>query len=184
MNFNTHLRLEGCHAFLSASKYHWINYDEDKLAATYSKFQAAQRGTELHELACRAIRLGVKLDQTNKTLNLYVNDAIGFKMQTEQILYYSDNCFGTADTISFRNNVLRIHDYKSGESPASIKQLLVYAALFCLEYNVKPIDIKIELRLYQSDKVVTNIPEAEEVINVMDKIVRFDKRIEQIKIGG
>jgi len=152
--------------------------------ATFSRFQAAQRGTELHELACRCIDLGVKLPKTSKSLNLYVNDAIGFKMQTEQVLYYSENCFGTADTISFRKNVLRIHDLKTGETPASINQLLVYTALFCLEYGYKPSEIEIELRLYQSDEVLVDIPEPEEVFVIMDKIVQFDKRIEEIKAGG
>jgi len=184
MNFNRHSRLEGLHAFLSASKYHWINYDEDKLVATYSKYMAAQKGTELHELAHRLIQLGVKLPRKNQTLNLYVNDAIGFKMQTEQILYYSDNCFGTADSISFRKNMLRIHDYKSGSTPASLKQLEVYAALFCLEYNVKPIDIDCELRLYQLDEVLVHHPEPEVIFNIMDKIIAFDKRIDQIRAGG
>ena len=184
MNFNVHSHLIGCHAFLSASKYHWINYNEEKLISSFTKCQATQRGTELHELACQLIRLGVKLPKSNKTLNLYVNDAIGFKMQTEQILYYSDNCFGTADTISFRKNLLRIHDLKTGENPASIKQLMVYSALFCLEYNVKPVDIDMELRLYQSDDVLIDIPEPDEIRAIMDKIVQFDKRIDQLKIGG
>jgi len=184
MNFNLHSRLEGQHAFLSASKYHWINYDEEKLINTFLKYQAIQRGTELHELASKLINLGVKLPKSNKTLNLYVNDAIGFKMDTEQPLYYSDNCFGTADAICFRKNFLRIHDLKSGESPASINQLLVYTALFCLEYKIKPSDIEIELRLYQSDEVVVHIPNISEILNIMDKIITFDKRIEQIRIGG
>ena len=35
MNWNRHSDLEGSHAFLSASKYHWINYDADKLADSY-----------------------------------------------------------------------------------------------------------------------------------------------------
>lgn len=184
MNFNSHSRLEGQHAFLSASKYHWVNYDEEKLINTFMKFQAIQRGTALHELASQLIRLGVKLPKSTKTLNLYVNDAIGFKMNTEQPLYYSDNCFGTADTISFRKNFLRIHDLKSGESPASIKQLMVYNALFCLEYNIKPGDIETELRLYQSDEVIVHVPESIDILMIMDKIITFDKKIEQIKAGG
>jgi len=184
MNFNRHSRLEGLHAFLSASKYHWINYDEEKLISSFTKYQLAQRGTELHALARQCINLGVKLPKTRNSLNLYVNDAIGFKMQTEQILYFSDNCFGTADAISFRRNFLRIHDLKTGETPASIKQLLVYNALFCLEYNIKPIDIEIELRVYQSDEVIIHIPESEEVYSIMDKIITFDKKIEQLKLIG
>jgi len=148
------------------------------------KYQAIQRGTELHELASKLIRLDVKLPKSNKTLNMYVNDAIGFKMVTEQPLYYSENCFGTADAICFRKNFLRIHDLKSGEAPASIKQLMVYNALFCLEYNIKPSDIEIELRLYQSDETIVHVPDSSEILAIMDKIITFDKRIEQIRVGG
>ena len=154
MNFNKHSTLEGQHAFLGASKYHWINYTDEKLAETYSKFLAVQRGTVLHEFAAQCIRLGQKLPKSTKTLNMYVNDAIGFRMIPEQILYYSENCFGTADSISFRRNILRIHDYKSGVIPAHMEQLQIYAALFCLEYKVKPSDINIELRLYQNDEII------------------------------
>ncbi len=184
MNFNKHSDLEGQHAFLSASKYHWINYDEEKLIATFNKYQAAQKGTEFHALACQLIRLGVKLPSSKKTLNRYVNDAIGFQMEPEVPLYYSKNCFGTTDAISFRKNILRISDYKSGEVPSSIKQLVVYSALFCLEYIVKPIEIETELRLYQNDNAVLYLPTPEEITNVMNTIVTFDKRIEQLKIGG
>ena len=99
MNFNKHSNLEGQHAFLGASKYHWINYSEDKVADAYTKFLATLRGTELHAFAAHAIRLGQKLPKSQKTLNMYVNDAIGYKMTPEQILYYSENCFGTADAI-------------------------------------------------------------------------------------
>lgn len=183
MNFNSHSNLEGQHAFLSASNYHWINYDEDKLVATFSKYRAAQKGTELHALACQAIKLGVKLQGKN-TLSLYVNDAIGFKMEPEVLLYYSDNCFGTADTVSFRKNFLRIHDYKSGVTPASISQLEVYDALFCLEYGIKPNDIETENRLYQSGEVLVHHPEPEIIFAIMDKIIIFDKKIEQLKAGG
>ena len=136
MIFNNHSNLEGQHAFLGASKYHWINYSEDKVAEAYSKFLATQKGTVLHEFACQCIRLGQKLPKSQKTLNMYVNDAIGFKMIPEQILFYSENCFGTADTIMFRNRFLRIHDLKTGAIPAHMEQLKIYAALFCLDYKM------------------------------------------------
>ena len=55
MIFNKHSALEGQHAFLGASKYHWINYDESKVAESYSKFLATQKGTELHDFAARCI---------------------------------------------------------------------------------------------------------------------------------
>lgn len=181
MNFNKHSTLEGQHAFLGASKYHWINYTDEKLAETYSKFLAVQRGTVLHEFAAQCIRLGQKLPKSTKTLNMYVNDAIGFRMMPEQILYYSENCFGTADSISFRRNILRIHDYKSGVIPAHMEQLQIYAALFCLEYKVKPADINIELRLYQNDEIIIDNPDQEIIVPIMDKIITFDKIINRIK---
>lgn len=184
MNFNKHSNLEGQHAFLSASKYHWINYDEEKLSAAYLKHLATLKGTELHDFACRCIKLSIKLPKTQNTLNLYVNDAIGYKMTPEQPLYYSDNCFGTADAISFRQNFLRIHDLKSGTTPASIHQLEVYAALFCLEYHVNPEEIKIELRLYQTNEVLVHNPDANRIKYIMDKIIIFDKRIEKLKSEG
>jgi hypothetical protein len=181
MNFNKHLNLEGQHAFLGASKYHWINYDEAKVADVYSKYLAAQKGTMLHEFAAQCIRLGQKLPKSRKTLNMYVNDAIGFRMTVEQVLFYSENCFGTADAISFRNRLLRIHDYKSGVTPARMEQLEIYTALFCLEYKIKPADIDIELRIYQSDEIVVHNPTAEDLVPIIDKIITFDKVITKIK---
>lgn len=181
MNWNRHSDLEGSHAFLSASKYHWINYDTDKLADSYKNFMATLKGTELHEFASRCIALGQKLPKSQKTLNMFVNDAIGYKMQSEQVLYYSDNCYGTADAIAFRNGMLRIHDLKTGKALAHMEQLMVYAALFCLEYKVKPGDIQMELRLYQNDEVIFHNPEADEIVPIIDKIIAFDKVINRIK---
>ena len=181
MNFNEHGQLKGCHAFLSASKYHWGNYDEEKLAATYSNFLAVQKGTKLHDFAAQCIELGQKLPKSKKTLNMYVNDAIGFRMTPEQVLYYSDNCFGTADAISFRDGLLRIHDLKTGVTPAHMEQLMIYAALFCLEYRMKPAEIGMELRLDQSDEILIHEPEVDEIVPIMDKIVSFDKLIQRIK---
>lgn len=183
MNWNRHSELEGSHAFLSASKYHWINYDADKLADSYNSFMATQKGTELHELASRCIKLGQKLPEKKKTLNMFVNDAIGYKMQSEQVLYYSENCYGTADAISFRKNMLRIYDLKTGKVPAHMEQLMVYAALFCLEYRTKPDDIQMELRLYQNDEVMKHNPEPDEIATIIDKIITFDKIIKRIKEG-
>lgn len=181
MNFNKHLKLEGQHAFLGASKYHWINYDEEKVAESYNRFLATQKGTQLHAFAAQCIKLGQKLPRCKKTLNAYVNDAIGYKMVPEQVLFYSDNCFGTADTISFRNGLLRIHDLKTGIVPANMKQLEIYAALFCLEYKVRPADIEMELRLYQSDDILVSNPAIEDIAPIMDKIITFDKIISKIR---
>lgn len=132
MQWNDHSRLAGQHAFLGASKYHWLNYDAQRLADAYLNFQAKERGTRLHAFAAECINLNQKLPKGRKTLNAYVNDAIGFRMTPEQVLYYSENCFGTADTISFDNKTLRIHDLKTGAVPAHMEQLFIYDALFCM----------------------------------------------------
>ena len=146
MNFNNHSNLEGQHAFLGASKYHWINYSEDKVADAYSKFLATQKGTVLHAFAAQCISLGQKLPKSQKTLNMYVNDAIGYKMTPEQTLFY-----------------------------------MIYAALFCLEYKVKPADIDMELRIYQNNEVLYHNTTAEDIVPIMDKIITFDKVIRKIK---
>ncbi len=180
MHFNPHSNLEGRHAFLSASKYHWIRYDDEKLARTFLTQMAAVRGTRLHEFAAHAIRLGIKL-QGRTTLAQYVNDAIGFAMQPEVILSYSENAFGTADAISFRKNTLRIHDLKTGDSRVTMDQLEVYVAFFCLEYKIRPSDIRIELRVYQGDKIIVHVPELDDIVHIMDKIITFDKIIRAMK---
>lgn len=182
MNFNNHSNLIGKHAFLSASSYHWINYDEEHLDNRFITAMAAQRGTELHELAHDLIRLGIKLPKTRTTLNLYVNDAIGYRMTPEQPLFVSENCFGTADAISFKRNMLRISDLKTGVTPASIHQCEVYAAMFCMEYRFKPSEIDIELRIYQNDDVEIYEADNDVLFHIIDKIITFDKRINALKM--
>lgn len=175
MNFNEHWNLEGKHAFLSPSNPYWLNYDREKLILVYENMKAKQRGTELHAFAADAIKYGIKLSHSRRTLNKYVNDAIGFGLNPERILYYSDNCFGTADAIDFNNGLLRIHDLKTGKHSASFKQLEVYAALFCLEYGVDPAQIDICMRIYQNDEVLETVPEQELIQERMDKIVESDR---------
>lgn len=188
MNFNKHFNLEGRHAFLSASKYHWINYDQDKLDISWQNYSAIERGTRLHAFAKECIELGIKLPSAGlagkKTLNRYVNDAIAYQMTPEQPLFYSENCFGTTDAISFNNNLLRIHDLKTGSTPAHMEQLMIYEALFCLEYAVEPAKIDAELRIYQSDEVFVETPEPNDILMIMDKIIFFDKRITKLKEEG
>lgn len=184
MLFNSHSNLVGLHAFLSASKYHWTNYDDEKLDRTFVASMAARRGTELHALAHNLIRLGVKLPRNSQSLNMYVNDALGFRMTPEQVLYYSINCFGTVDAIAFRRDLLRIHDLKTGSTPTSFRQLEIYAALFCLEYKFKPAQIGMEFRIYQNDEVKTMEGDPDIITHIMDRIIGFDKRIEQLKLGA
>lgn len=183
MNFNSHSAIVGKHAFLSPSNYHWINYDDQKLDARYISNRAAARGTALHDLAHSCIKLGIKLSNADRTLAAYVKDGIGYRMEVEQPLYYSDNCFGCADTISFRNRKLRIHDLKTGIGKTSETQLEVYAALFCLEYGISPFDIEIELRIYQNEDVRAYIPDPEKILFIENKIIMFDRRIEMLKEG-
>lgn len=182
MIFNKHYDLEGQHAFLGASNYHWLNYDFDKLEEVWRNDKAKEYGTQLHELASRLIYFGKKLEDNKSTLSLFVNDAITYKMDSEVVLYYSPNCFGTADAISFRRNLLRIHDLKTGTTKASENQLKIYAALFCLEYKYKPKDIKFELRIYQNDTVRIYEPTPEDIYAIMKKIVAFNKHINKLQM--
>lgn len=184
MRFVDHSHLKGRHAVLSGSKHHWVNYSEEKFLAAWERQLAAKKGAELHEFAQRCIVLGIKLPNSQQTLNQYVNDGIGFKMTPEQILMYSRNCFGCADTISFRSGLLRIHDLKTGIIPGNMNQLMIYSALFCLEYQENPTKIEIELRIYQGGEVLIHCPSDEEVSSIMAKIVLFDKIIEEHSSGG
>lgn len=185
MIFNKHSELAGRHATISASKYHWINYSNEKFINWVKTQMMAREGTELHDLAAFLIRKGVKLPRNTKTLNQYVNDAIGFRMKPEQVLFYSFNCFGTADAIIYReidgDSELRIHDLKTGVSAANMKQLMVYTALFCLEYDIRPFEIDlIELRIYQNDAYETFEPPKEDITFIMDRIKTFDQMLSNV----
>lgn len=164
MNFNKHLNLVGKHAFLGASQHSWLNYTPEKLVQRYQSRLLIERGTKLHELAAMMITQSVTFGTRSKqTLKRYVDDAIRYNMTPEVILYYSDNCFGTADAISFDGHTLRIHDLKTGANPASMTQLKIYAALFCLEYGLKPSEIEIILRIYQNDDIEELVATAEDI---------------------
>lgn len=184
MNFIKHSELIDEHAFLGASKYSWLKYDEARLKEVWKNAQAVQRGTELHDFAKRCIELKIPLPRVRETLNMYVNDALRFQLTPEQPLYYSRNCFGTADAISFDENerFLRIHDLKTGAKKAQIDQLQIYAALFCLEYNQLPETMDMELRIYQNDEILVNNPPSDQIAEIMRKIVQFDDIIEKIKL--
>ena len=182
MNFIKHSNLEGLHAPFSASQSSWLRYDDEKALSVFRKKKAKEMGTRLQAWAAETIELGIKQPRSKKTICSYVNDAIGFKMSTEVVLFYSKYFFGTADAISFRNNMLRIHDLKTGES-GHMEQLEVYAALFCLEYKIKPGEIDIELRLYKNDEVIVHNPTAEDILPIMDKIIHLNKILESQEEG-
>lgn len=178
MSLKKNSRLIGLHSFLSPSTYHWLDYDEDKLRTAYFNKQQARLGDQLHEYAQKAIELKVKQADNGSTLSSYINDAIGFRMTPEFPLCYSEDCFGTTDAISFREErwidgmffTLRISDLKTGRIAADMKQLLIYAAIFCFEYKYAPKDIRIVLRIYQNDAIEELIPKASELMIIMSKI--------------
>ncbi len=185
MQFNRHPNLEGLHAPFSPSQSYWLRYDDEKTMSVYLNQKAKDRGTRLHAWAKETIDLGIKQPRSEKTLYQYVNDAIGFKMSTEVVLYYSDVIFGTADAICFRKGrngryILRIHDLKTGVTKVDMKQLEIYAALFCLEYKFNPRDIDFELRIYQNDEVVYHIPEPEVIDAIMQHIIHTTNICEKI----
>jgi len=205
MNWNNHAKLEGSHAFLGASKYTWLNKDDEELIQAYKNSYAQQIGTLMHAYAADSIKFREKLRKTDSrsvkfdlmrsgipenvidiqamfpTMMDYVNDAIDYRMDPEIVLYYSDLCFGTADSIQFAKNKLRIHDLKTGVKPAKMDQLLIYASLFFLEYGFRPEKTSTELRIYQLGEVLVYEPEPEEIVNVMTAIVEKDRVLQKMK---
>lgn len=210
MVFDKHLELEGLHAFLSPSQFHWINYTQDKLVERWANAQATEMGTKLHAFAHEAIELNRMQPRNHDTVNLFINDAIGYKMISEQPLFYSWNCFGTADAISYKRNFLRIHDLKTGKTEAHFEQLRVYAALFCLNYQNRVSELRregksdgdiarlldvslkelhfdpeqmngIELRIYQLGDIRVEEADPTEIRRLMDIIVSFDNIIRNVK---
>lgn len=179
MLFNSHSNLQGQHSVLSASNSAWLRYEPEDLERAWSRAQAAKRGDDLHALAAECIRLGQRLEDVQKTLNMYVNDAIKLLMRPEQVLYYSPNAFGTCDAIAFRNNFLRIHDLKTGRTKADFDQLMTYVAYFLLEYNAGRLDgvEGVELRIYQGNAVKVYVPSQTEILPIIDRIVFFDRLI-------
>lgn len=179
--FNNHRDFKDQHAFLGASKYHWVNYELAKMEKVWENKFRSERGTRLHIWAAETIRLGIKQPRSNITIYAYVNDAIGFRMTPEQVLVFSENCFGTPDAISFYKAVLRVHDLKTGEHPGSFHQPEIYCALFCLEYGINPFEIEMIMRIYQNDEILEAIADPGWIKEIMEKIEVFDKRIEEMK---
>lgn len=206
MIWNEHSDLKGKHAVLGASQHAWLNDDDKKLVQRYFNSYATEIGTAVHEYAGKRIyrRMGlldniseknallmyllekdipwkaIEIDRLFYNVLPYVNDAIGYKMRVEQPLWYSDLSFGTADAISYSRNVLRIHDLKTGLSPASMDQLMVYAGWFFLEYR-KQINFqksKTELRIYQNQEVLCYTPTNQDISGIMEKIVHGSVTIE------
>lgn len=208
MLWNDHSKLQGLHAFLGASQYHWINWDDETLEKRFRSSYATEIGTIIHELASECIKNKIKIGENDVNLieftlakngipksvydssailnNLipFVNEAINYHMSSEVLLYFSKYCFGTADAISYDevNKILRIHDYKSGKIEAHMEQLKIYAALFCLEYHKDPKKMKqIELRIFQNSEMVECIltPDTQEIDKFM-KLIQDTSRKAQL----
>lgn len=211
MNFNKHYEFEGKHAAFTASSPAWLNYDEETLITRHINSFADKIGTLLHDYAHDCIEYNVKLSNTagsrrttvlellrngipeyavneNQwflTLKEFIDDAIGYRMSSEKVLLYSPRFFGTTDAISFNKNQLRIHDLKTGTSTPRDDQLKVYAALFCLEYGIKPEELElIDLRFYKCNDILGVETDAEEIRIIMNKIITFDKKIELLTTTG
>ena len=200
MNWINYSNLKGSHALISpSSSFRWLDYDEDHIVdAIYSTF-ATKRGTALHELACKMIKYNIKMNKSDRhmvqmslmeanippsvmdipsamdVLVPYVNDCIGFRMDPEVVLYFSDYCYGTTDAISYDEGMLRIHDLKTGTTPPHIEQLMSYAALFSLNYNESPKKFQTELRIYKKDEILVHNPSSDEIQAYIDKIKKVNE---------
>lgn len=183
MRFYKHSELEGRHAFMAPSSPAWLRYDDQKLERRFTEHVATLKGTEEHLFAAQAIKLGHRMEDVPKTINMYINDCIGWRMKPEVSLYWSDFCFGTADAMAFYESqlLLRVSDLKNGKTPTSMDQLIIYCALFCLEYEIKPWEIRFECRIYQSNKIKLYEPDADEVFHAMDRILTGTRLLEEIR---
>lgn len=213
MTFTKHSDKVGKHAMLSPSSWRWVRDTPDELIKRLASQYMPVIGTNLHEIACKHIKYCIKMNKYDRknvllellakgvpsiildaldfdlifeNLMLYVNDCIGFKMTPEVVLMYSDNMWGSTDAICFdeRAHMLRIHDYKSGFGQVYMEQVMIYEALFCLEYQVRPEDIENELRIYQANSILYHNPTPDEINEIMDQIVMGDRILQQLKQEG
>ena len=202
MYWNDHHEYEGLHAFLGASQHYWLGWTDQILYQRYKNSFAADAGTVIHDLASRCIKRRIKLTKDdinlikmelmnnsipfnvididkilNNTIN-FIDYCIDNNMSSEIILFYSKYAFGTTDAISFDGKTLKIADLKTGVIPAKVEQLLIYAALFCLEYNVDPNNIKTELRIFQSGEVLAWEYSGNDIQYYMDRIVETENKLQ------
>ena len=216
MIWNDHSDLNGKHAILSPSQYSWLRYsDENNYAQLINRCKAEYAstiGTIIHDYAQMRIknrlpmypeeqnaitlellrnnipRYSFEVERFFQTLMEYVNDAISYNMDPEVTLYYSNNAFGHCDAINYYRRTLRIHDLKTGTSPASFDQLIIYSAYFFLEYGkkmkLKPENVNTELRLYQLSEISICHPAPEDIYAAIDKIIELDPVIDIFKSGG
>ncbi|MBP3826205.1 MAG: hypothetical protein ILA11_10810 [Butyrivibrio sp.] len=189
----------------------------DDIASRYYKSLATDIGTAVHDLACKCIdsKIRFTLKEAKKVITLhllswkerpiprgafdvdfiaptfvsYVNDALGFMMDPEVKLLYSRWCGGTADSILYDQDkhILRIHDLKTGVTPAKFEQLRGYAALFFLQYGNRlrmlPGETDITLRIYQAGETKEEHPSAEDIVPIMDSIMWHSDVMDKLSEG-
>ena len=125
------------------------------------------------------------VDKCFPNVMAYIKDANGFRLDPEVDLKYAEDFYGTADAILYKKDeFLRIHDLKTGTTPASLRQLEIYAAFCCLEYNIDPASVFIELRIYQNDEILIGNPTGEDIKALMDQVRRTRFIFEKIKKEG
>ena len=211
MIFRKHLELNGRHAKLSPSSWRWLNDDDESFVKRICSLYLADIGTILHDIARKHIKHRIKLNKYDKKnvmlelvergipayvvdmINLdaifenlmrYVNDCVAYKMTPEVILYFSNNCYGTADAINYNEetHILRIYDLKTGTTPAHMEQLIIYVALFCLEYGIKPNSIHVELRIYQGgEEPWIDEPTVEQITTAIETIITRDNFMNKMR---
>lgn len=205
---------DGSHAILAPSQKILSRQDfsQEQLDNYIRSKYATSIGTEIHKVAARMIaekqpvtKAGIKAiifdqlyqariprklidpDQYIDTVLPYIKDAIGFDLIPEQPLVYCyPVAFGTADAIRY-NPVkceLRIHDLKTGRIPASMDQLIEYAAYFFLEYGIKPGEVSTTLCIYQNGEIVTGLPKASDILPIMDRAKTLTKYLKQNYMEG
>lgn len=203
----------GDHAIFSPSNNSWVNDDTaaDVENRYFSKL-ATTIGTLVHEEAYECIvtntrytkneakkaiskkllineipRDAFDADYIAATFVNYVNDAIGFGLRPEQELYFSEWAYGTSDAIGFdeKKRILRVHDFKTGVTPAKFLQLELYSALFFLGDGkmYKPGECQIELRIYQGGEIKEEYPTAEDIVPLMDSYIWHTKIMDGLKEG-
>ncbi len=201
MIWKDYSKLKNTHAFCGASNYRWRNYDPEKLIQSKENSYATTIGTLLHDRAAHYISKPKKMIKSSKisiydyltidndipesaididrlfpNLMNYVNETIAFEMDPEITLYFSDNFYGTADAISWEDGLLRISDLKTGVTPASFMQLENYAVFFCLDYKIKPSQIKkLEFRIYQNNEVLFADPDPHILNPIIEQVIEFNK---------
>lgn len=207
MIWKDYSRLKDAHAFCGASNYRWRNYDAEKLIQSKINSYAKEIGTLLHKRAEHYILKPKKMIKSSKisiydyltidndipesaididrlfpNLMNYVNETISFGMDPEITLYFSDELFGKADAISWEDGVLRISDLKTGDTPASFMQLENYATFFCLDYKIKPSQIKkLEFRIYQNNEVLFADPDPHILNPIIEQAIEFNKILSDFK---